>query len=146
MVTLRNQASIFLLCWIHNWDLLTYKSYWWNMSVAAAVKHALWSNKRFVSLCYVRISSRHQGNVLPINPSTYLSCVMSNICRQEPNVMALNEQWVSGAACSQFTDPTLIPCFPNLQLSSPWRCGPRAEKAPWSRPLWVWTLAFGGQN
>lgn len=32
--------------------------------------------------------------------------------------MALNEQWVSGAACSQFTDPTLMACFPNLRYSS----------------------------
>lgn len=39
-----------------------------------AVKHALWSNKRFVPLCYVRILSRHQGDVLPINPCISQLC------------------------------------------------------------------------
>ncbi len=39
-----------------------------------AVKHSLQSNRRFVSLCYVRILSRHQGDVLHINPCISLLC------------------------------------------------------------------------
>lgn len=78
-------------------------------------------------------SEQMSGGRFAYKPLHISAMWLSNICRQEPNVMALNEQWVSGAACSQFTDPTLIPCFPNLQLSSLWQCGPRAEKAPWSR-------------
>ncbi len=39
-----------------------------------AVKHSLQSNRRFVSLCYVRILSRRQGDVLHINPCISLLC------------------------------------------------------------------------
>lgn len=76
-IFLRNQTSIYLINPLLDTELgftdlqkLSMK----HVCGTVAVKHSLQSNKRFVSLCYVRILSRRHGDVLHINPSISLLC------------------------------------------------------------------------